>query len=75
MAIPEGQCQDLSGSNCERIVGREHEDSFSHMKILHLLTETSQHLFPSRGNFYLWLPAEHVMSTPVVCCVVCKIAY
>jgi len=34
MAIPEGLCQDSSGSNCERIVGREHDDSFSHMKSL-----------------------------------------
>jgi len=54
MAIPEGQCQDLSGSNCERIVGREHEDSFSHMKSLgeknlHLLTETSQHLLKEKN--------------------------
>jgi len=29
--IPGWQCQDSSGSNCERIVGREHELSFSHM--------------------------------------------
>jgi len=27
------ECQDSSGSNWERMVGREHEESFSHMNI------------------------------------------
>jgi len=44
--VPGWQCQDSSGSNWERVVGREHEE------LMHLLVEiTSQHLFPSRGAY------------------------
>jgi len=32
--IPGWPCQNSSGSNCERMVGREHDESFSHMNQL-----------------------------------------